>query len=996
MLSGTWRRSAGHQQPAAAPVVNGRGVTLCGVPSGTVVLEAQYDYNYRGADGRQVCIREGERFILLKKTNADWWQVRRIGAASKTKPLYVPATYVTEVPVAPMPSPSPQHFIISASLNSNVRILPRVALTPSPTELAYHDQHQASKPIYRSMENLSSNSAFRGHLAAPGEPAVSQTASCNARVVPMITRSQSQSNLTDNENPYDEVGGSFSGHVNYTLPKKSCSQWDMVGSSGKNNRLQVPTESYLSQLSWQDSPLYCQPQVDRRPSQTEPPNPTPGQQPLQVMDLWEQYMDLSSLRSYYVNRITKERSWKPPRRARGGSDANKQVIATRTKTLPREASHLTLPLPATGNGTMHRLSPDFLFGSHQRNTDSGSWRMKQSMQRAASSDTICTMALGNTGPPCQDSATPHDAKQLLSHSQSMILSENGKLARQCRDYSCNVTNIVVEPPSPESSPDVDGDTPELEKAGLLNKTKIAEGGRKLRKNWSPSWVVLVGNSLVFFKDPKSQTPSSWKPGNSRPESSVDLRGAKLHWANELSSKKNVFKLRTVTGNEFLLQSETDSLIKEWYHTIQNVIHRLDRENPLDNVLLYSLRRAGSVEMLDHSGDEDDRRTSRFLHPTILSSILSSIQPAYILAWPPWQLIPPSASSHLRHRPALPLFILTTIPSHLLGHPALTSSSSFFYSSSSSSTSSSPSFPPLTVPRSASNLENTEKKRVKTRLKKLILKRPPLQALQEKGLIKDQVFGCRLEMLCEREKSTVPRFVRLCAETVEKRGLDTDGIYRVSGNLAVIQKLRYLVNHERAVTTDGRYMFPAELVQEEKLNLDESEWEDIHVITGALKLFFRELPEPLVPYGFFSDVVDTVKTSDYADKVERLTSVVHSLPQPNHDTLQFICRHLKRWARSVLLSASSRPILAFPLHAVPLALERAGPTGASRVLEHSDANRMTTQNIGIVFGPTLLRPEVDNGNMAVNMVFQNQAVELILNEYERIFGRRAAAAASSFS
>ncbi|XP_061642240.1 rho GTPase-activating protein 15 isoform X9 [Phyllopteryx taeniolatus] len=899
MLSGTWRRSAGHQQPAAAPVVNGRGVTLCGVPSGTVVLEAQYDYNYRGADGRQVCIREGERFILLKKTNADWWQVRRIGAASKTKPLYVPATYVTEVPVAPMPSPSPQHFIISASLNSNVRILPRVALTPSPTELAYHDQHQASKPIYRSMENLSSNSAFRGlytegnvsgvrfsgftfnsspspsgHLAAPGEPAVSQTASCNARVVPMITRSQSQSNLTDNENPYDEVGGSFSGHVNYTLPKKSCSQWDMVGSSGKNNRLQVPTESYLSQLSWQDSPLYCQPQVDRRPSQTEPPNPTPGQQPLQVMDLWEQYMDLSSLRSYYVNRITKERSWKPPRRARGGSDANKQVIATRTKTLPREASHLTLPLPATGNGTMHRLSPDFLFGSHQRNTDSGSWRMKQSMQRAASSDTICTMALGNTGPPCQDSATPHDAKQLLSHSQSMILSENGKLARQCRDYSCNVTNIVVEPPSPESSPDVDGDTPELEKAGLLNKTKIAEGGRKLRKNWSPSWVVLVGNSLVFFKDPKSQTPSSWKPGNSRPESSVDLRGAKLHWANELSSKKNVFKLRTVTGNEFLLQSETDSLIKEWYHTIQNVIHRLDRENPLDNVLLYSLRRAGSVEMLDHSGDEDDRRTS--------------------------------------------------------------------------------------LPRSASNLENTEKKRVKTRLKKLILKRPPLQALQEKGLIKDQVFGCRLEMLCEREKSTVPRFVRLCAETVEKRGLDTDGIYRVSGNLAVIQKLRYLVNHERAVTTDGRYMFPAELVQEEKLNLDESEWEDIHVITGALKLFFRELPEPLVPYGFFSDVVDTVKTSDYADKVERLTSVVHSLPQPNHDTLQFICRHLKR------------------------------------VLEHSDANRMTTQNIGIVFGPTLLRPEVDNGNMAVNMVFQNQAVELILNEYERIFGRRAAAAASSFS
>ncbi|XP_041802478.1 rho GTPase-activating protein 9 isoform X6 [Chelmon rostratus] len=821
MLSGTWRRSVGHQQSAAPPAVASRGMTVCGVPSGTVVLEAQYDYNYRGADGRQVCIREGERFILLKKTNSDWWQVRRIGAASKTKPLYVPATYVTEVPIAPMASP--QRLVMSASLNSNLRVLPRVSLSPSPTATPYNEQHQVNKPIYRSMENLNSNSAFHGldnhtsmdggrfpilplsgfsftpssptspsgHLMVPGSPAAStaQTAPRNPRVVPMITRSQSSSNLPENvaENPYDEVGGGFSSH---RMPKKSCSQWDVVGAPGKNHHLQVPTESYLSQLSWQDSPLYTETQPEKRMSQPEPPSPAPGQQPLQTMDLWEQYSDPSTGRSYYINSVTKERSWKPPRRARGRTNKGSPV---QPQTLPRETNHLSLPLPEAGNGTMHTL------------------------------------------------------------------------VQQCRDFSCNVTNIVVEPPSPQSSPDSDGCTPELEKAGLLNKTKIAEGGRKLRKNWSPSWVVLVGNSLVFFKDPKSQTPSSWKPGNSRPESSMDLRGAQLQWANELSSKKNVFKLRTVTGNEFLLQSETDSLIKEWYNTIQNVIDRLDRENPLDNVLLYSLRRAGSVEMLDHSGDEDERRTS--------------------------------------------------------------------------------------LPRSSSNLENTERKRVKTRLKKLILKRPPLQALQEKGLIKDQVFGCRLEMLCERERSTVPRFVKLCTEAVEKRGLDTDGIYRVSGNLAVIQKLRFLVNHERAVTTDGRFMFPKELVQEEKLNLDESDWEDVHVITGALKLFFRELPEPLVPFGFFTDIVETVKMSDYMDKVDRLKCLVLNMPPPNHDTLQFMCRHLKR------------------------------------VLERSDTNRMTTQNIGIVFGPTLMRPERDNGNMAVNMVYQNQAVELILSEFDHIFGTR---------
>ncbi|XP_077947926.1 rho GTPase-activating protein 15 isoform X14 [Gasterosteus aculeatus] len=879
MLSGTWRRSVG-QQHAAAPVVTPRNVTVCGVPSGTVVLEAQYDYNYRGADGRQVCIREGERFILLKKTNTDWWQVRRIGAASKTKPLYVPATYVTEVPIAPMPSP--QRLVASASLNSNLTILPSVSLSPSPKETTYRDHRQGNKPIFHSMENLNSNSAFQGphnqtsrggarstttplwsgftftpdpptspsgHLMVPGCPAASTTprnAPLSPKAVPMITRSQSSNNLPENltENPYDEVGGGLGNRMNHRVPKKSCSQWDMVGASCKKNHLQVPTESYLSRLSWQESPLYNETQPDRRLSQSEPPSPAPGQQPLQVMDLWEQYLDLPTGRCYYVNSITKERSYKPPRRARGRT--SNQGGPVQPQTLPRESSHLSLPLHEAGNGTMNKLPSDHLFGTHQRNTGS-SWQIKQSMQRAASSDTLSTMAFNNADGQRHSSAALHDVEQQLSHSQSMILPENGKIVQQCRDSSCNVTNIVVEPPSPASSPDSDGGTPELEKAGLLNKTKIAEGGRKLRKNWSPSWVVLVGNSLVFFKDPKSQTPSSWKPGNSRPESSVDLRGAKLHWADDLSSKKNVFKLRTVTGNEFLLQSETGALIKEWYSTIQNVIDRLDRENPLDNVLLYSLRRAGSLEILEHSGDEDDRRTS--------------------------------------------------------------------------------------LPRSASNLENTERKRVKTRLKKLILKRPPLQALQEKGLIKDQVFGCRLEMLCEREKSTVPRFVRLCTDAVEKRGLDADGIYRVSGNLAVIQKLRFLVDHE------------------EKLNLDQSEWEDIHVVTGALKLFFRELPEPLVPFGFFNDIVETVKMTDHMDRVDRLKCLVLNMPPPNHDTLQFMCCHLKR------------------------------------VLERSGTNRMTTQNIGIVFGPTLMRPERDNGNMAVNMVYQNQAVELILSEFDHIFGTR---------
>lgn len=103
---------------------------------------------------------------------------------------------------------------------------------------------------------------------------------------------------------------------------------------------------------------------------------------------------------------------------------------------------------------------------------------------------------------------------------------------------------------------------------------------------------------------------------------------------------------------------------------------------------------------------------------------------------------------------------------------------------------------------------------------------------------DQVFGCALATLCAREKSSVPYFVQQCVRAVEARGtrgslgaglggqggpqagawdlggrvsasfstgLDTDGLYRISGNLATIQKLRYHVDHSEspALSCRGR-------------------------------------------------------------------------------------------------------------------------------------------------------------------------------------------------
>lgn len=50
------------------------------------------------------------------------------------------------------------------------------------------------------------------------------------------------------------------------------------------------------------------------------------------------------------------------------------------------------------------------------------------------------------------------------------------------------------------------------------------------------------------------------------------------------------------------------------------------------------------------------------------------------------------------------------------------------------------------------------------------------------------------------------------------------------------------------------------VKTEELNLEDGQWEDVHVITGALKLFFRELPEPLFPYSHFNNFIAAISKS----------------------------------------------------------------------------------------------------------------------------------------
>lgn len=439
--------------------------------------------------------------------------------------------------------------------------------------------------------------------------------------------------------------------------------------------------------------------------------------------------------------------------------------------------------------------------------------------------------------------SPHDRH---SQSKSLILSDNMRvtepISRHRRNHSQhNLTLAGIICPLEQT----------IIKEGYLQKAKIADEGRKLRKNWTTSWIVLTDRKVEFFKDSKQSSAANLKPGYK--SESMDLCGAHIEWTKEKSSKKNVFQITTLSGNEFLFQSDIDFDVLEWFRSIKNAIDKLPKEmSGLSRKKELKLPRSSSSELLNKLEAESKEAKSE-------------------------------------NRRSL-IFRLN-------------------YSIS----------------------DTTDRNRVKSRLKKFINRRPSLKTLQEKGIIKDQVFGSFLHNVCKHDDSTVPLFVIKCINAVEKRGLDVDGIYRVSGNLATIQKLRFVVN------------------QEEKLNLDDSQWEDIHVVTGALKMFFRELPEPLFPYCFFEQFVEAIKIEDNNDRVNFIKQLVQKLPRPNYDTMKILFCHL------------------------------------NKIASKGNVNLMSPQSLGIVFGPTLLRPEKETGAMAVYMVYQNQIVELILSEYATIFG-----------
>ncbi|XP_010746140.3 rho GTPase-activating protein 12 isoform X3 [Larimichthys crocea] len=844
------------------------------IAPGDVYIEVEYDYEYKAKD-RLIVIRQGECYMLVKKTNEDWWQVRK---EEGTKAFYVPAQYVREVRKALMPPPKPLPHPPVATGNTPPQGGAAIWVKPTSLDLGLHE---------RSAENL------HRHESKNRRSPSAQTASSGHHYSPPIHRRDSNhhhppSSPTDHERALAEIlvqGGASQQDPkgrSSTLPRTRARSPDLArapldvdstrhcDSAGEERRtndsesgdeLSSSSTEHLQTVSSSgpgrsESPVYTNLQELKITQNNLPPYPSGS--PIHVLGDWETFKDQNG-RHFYYNRSTQERTWKPPRAkdaSSGSSRGDNHSAGESSETTPLSLSPSFLPFLSLSIGRLQPLSSeDTCFSAYSSQSDSqyGSPPRGWSEEMDEYGHTLYVSDYTNEkwlkhideqGRPYYYSADGSRSEWELPKFNHSPPQPSGDAPKSRSLDRKHVEPIVLTKWRHSAYVQDPNDKPS-EKCGVLNVTKITEHGKKVRKNWTSSWTVLQGSTLLFAKGQGGGT--SWfGGGQSKPEFTVDLRGGSVEWASkDKSSKKHVIELKTRQGTELLIQSENDGVISEWYRALQDTISTHAWES--DEAIEEDMPESPGAEKHDREKENRDSKKGRAM-------------------------------------------------------------------------------------KTSTSMDGSDNKKTRHKLKKFLTRRPTLQAVRDKGYIKDQVFGCSLSSLCHRENSTVPSFVRTCIDHVENNGLCIDGLYRVSGNLAVIQKLRFAVNHD------------------EKVNLVDGKWEDIHVTTGALKMYFRELPEPLFTYAFFHDFVSAIKIPDYKYRVQSIKELVRQLPKPNHDTMQALFKHLRK------------------------------------VIDHGEENRMTTQSVAIVFGPTLLRPETETWNMAVHMVYQNQIVELILLEYENIFGR----------
>uniref|UniRef100_A0A8C3J673 Rho GTPase activating protein 45 n=1 Tax=Calidris pygmaea TaxID=425635 RepID=A0A8C3J673_9CHAR len=163
----------------------------------------------------------------------------------------------------------------------------------------------------------------------------------------------------------------------------------------------------------------------------------------------------------------------------------------------------------------------------------------------------------------------------------------------------------------------------------------------------------------------------------------------------------------------------------------------------------------------------------------------------------------------------------------------------------------------------------------------------------------QLFGQDFTKASQSSSDGIPFIIKKCISEIEKRALKTKGIYRVNGVKTRVEKLCQAFENGK------------ELVELSQASP--------HDISNVLKLYLRQLPEPIMPFRLYNELMGLAKESlqggegkgkggkggpELVDKgadtdkvvvnlVLKLKELLKELPLENMATLQYLLQHLRR-------------------------------------------------------------------------------------------------------
>ncbi|XDV22837.1 hypothetical protein PO909_027642 [Leuciscus waleckii] len=196
----------------------------------------------------------------------------------------------------------------------------------------------------------------------------------------------------------------------------------------------------------------------------------------------------------------------------------------------------------------------------------------------------------------------------------------------------------------------------------------------------------------------------------------------------------------------------------------------------------------------------------------------------------------------------------------------------------------------------------------------------------------QHFGVRVCHLVNN-KTPVPVVLEIMMEHVEMNGLYTEGIYRKSGSANRMKELHQLLE-----------------AGPENVCLEDY---PIHAVTGLVKQWLRELPEPLMTFTHYNDFLRAIELPEKQEQLQAIYKVLEQLPTANFNTLERLIFHLVR------------------------------------VAKEEKSNRMTPNSLAIVFAPCILRcPDSADPLMSMKDVAKTTTcVEMILHEQIRRYNEK---------